>query len=157
MCSKSESGFLSGALPVGRHRPAYQVLSTPGVWPCPAPSLCPFLEPSPGWLVPLASALAASKVDEVASGLLCSGWVKLGSRCWSLVGPTGPGGPSPVPAGSCFLVRSWAWLPCGLAGSFPAALCTWDSKRGGSREGENLITFCLLAHGWGYSCVKYSA
>lgn len=45
-CEKSGSGFLSSILPVGGHLLACWGLYTPWIELCPAPSLCPFLEPS---------------------------------------------------------------------------------------------------------------
>lgn len=76
----------------------------------------------PVWLVPLASAFAASKMDEVASGRLGSSWgrgVTLGSRCWSSMGALdgSPGSHFLAPRG-CFLVRSRVCLYCCLLDCF---------------------------------------
>lgn len=103
------------------------------------------------WLVLLASALAAGKVDEVASLPWLWGWVMRGPRCWSLLGAL-------VSSGSC-LLAPWGLLPCEVLGLAPllpsesllAALCTGTGaeipKEGG--EEENLIVFSLPAMGGG--------
>lgn len=72
------------------------------------------------WLVLLASALAAGKVDEVASLLWLWGWVMRGSRCWSLVGAS-------VSSGSCFLAPR-GLLPCEILGWLHCGLlrCFWQ-------------------------------
>lgn len=112
----------------------------------------PFLSLSGGFfpvrLIPPTSALAASKMDGVASGLLCPGGSFQGASSWWV--PLGLVEPARWPSGACFFVRSQAWLHCGLAGSLPAALCTRGACLGseGERMGKKKASHFLPSGSW---------